>query len=62
MAGFEYLSEVTGRKDHRVLLLSGVLGDVSHLNQVGSERQLWSVFFDNTEGKQAGGVSLLDAC
>src|SRR3989442_567032 len=59
--GLEDLTEVILGKNDGVLLLDGVKGGIADVEQIGAEREMGPVLFEDTEGKQARALSLLHA-
>src|SRR5580765_2558597 len=53
MFGLCDLSEVILREHDRIFLLSSVKCGVANIQQICSERQVWTMFLDNPKGKQA---------
>src|SRR5262245_14892785 len=61
VARFKDLSEVILREHHRIFLFGGGQADVPDVNEVGAQREVWSVLFQDAEGKQAGALRALDS-
>src|SRR5467141_1504401 len=59
--GFEDLAEIIFGKDHRVFLRRGLQRNVAHIQQIGAEREMRSVLFQNAERKKARALGLLDS-
>ena len=60
LARFEDLAEVVLGEDDGVLLLHGVRHGEAHVEQVGAERQMRAVLFDDAEGQHADALRLVD--
>ncbi len=61
VARFGDLSEIVFGKDHCVLLLGRVKSGITHIEEVGAERKMRAVLFQDSEWKQAGSLRPLDA-
>src|SRR5882762_9373660 len=59
--GFEDLAEIIFGKDHRVFLRRSLQRNVAHIQQIGAEREMRSVLFQNAERKKARALGLLDS-
>ena len=60
MPGLEDLPEIILRKYHRVFLFRRVQRRVAYIQQIGPQRQMRSMFFQNAERQQAGAVRFPD--
>ena len=56
VAGFGNLSEVIFREDNGVFLLGGVQRGVTHVKEIGAEREVRPVFLQDAEGEQASAL------
>src|ERR1700722_799274 len=54
------LPEIVRRKNHGVFLVGTVFGRIPNIEQVGAERQMRPVFFDNPERQQTDALRLLN--
>jgi len=53
MARFCDLAEIVFGEDEGVLLLGGVQRGITDIEQIGAERKMWTVLFQDSEGEQA---------
>ena len=60
MTRFENLSEIIFGKHYGILLPGGVQGCVTHVEQIGPQGQVWSMFFQDAERQNAGTLRLFD--
>src|SRR5580692_8986842 len=58
---FQNLPEVVFRKHHRVLLLGRMKDLISDLQQIGPERQMGAMLFQNPERQKASPLGLFDS-
>lgn len=58
--GFGNLAKVISRKDDGVFVGSGVLGGIANIDEVGAERQVRTVLFNDAERQHAYPLSLMD--
>src|SRR6266849_10974769 len=58
--GLENLAEVVLRKYHRVLLIGRMQSRIAYIEQIGSERQVGTMFLQNAKGQQACALRLLN--
>src|ERR1700676_4374795 len=56
--GLKNLAKVVFRKDQGVVLLGGVQRGVTHIEQIGAQREMLAVLFQDAEREQAGALSL----
>ena len=58
--GFKNLSEIILWKDDSELLLRRVQGGMAHVEKIRAQRQMWPMFFQDAEWKQARALGLLN--
>src|SRR5215510_13370519 len=58
--GFENLAVKVFGKNDGVLVVGGVQSGVAHVDEVGTEREMRPVLFENAEGQKANALGLLD--
>src|SRR6185437_765874 len=59
MTGLEDLSKVILGKDDRVILIRRVQRGIAHIQQIGSQRQMRTMLFENAEWQQACALGTL---
>src|SRR6266571_5865328 len=55
------LAEIIFGKYDYVLLLGGVQRGVTHIKQIGAERQVWTMLFQNSEGEKTCPLGAMNA-
>src|SRR6202021_132173 len=60
MTRFGYLSKVILREDHGILILGRMQRRVTHIDQIGAKRHMWSMLLYNAERQQAHALRALD--
>ena len=61
MLRFENLAEIIFGENDSVFLLRRMQRDITNIDQIGAERQLRSMFFENSKWQHTSALALLDA-